>query len=102
MYVHFVGFSVSHAIQYDQSLMENQATEEEDMLENNVNTNSWNDEIACDTNIGTNGNREDMFEDDEEVSENSDVEDEFSGMEADQSEDKEGTEFGFWALNYYV
>ena len=103
MYVRFVGFGVGHAIQYDQSLMDNQATEEEDIFENNANTNSCNDETACDTNIGTDGNtREDMFEDDEEASENSDVEDEFLGMEVDQSESEEGAEFRFWALNCYV
>ena len=96
MYVRFVGFGVGHAIQYDQSLMDNQATEEEDIFENNANTNSCNDETACDTNIGTDGNtREDMFEDDEEASENSDVEDEFLGMEVHESEDEERPEFRF-------
>ena len=101
MYVRFVGFGVGHAIQYDRFLTEN--TEEEDIFdeifEDDTNTNSCDSETPCDTDIGADGNtREDVFEDDEEASENSDVEDEFSGMEVHESEDEERPEFRFWAL----
>jgi len=96
MYVRFVGFGVGHAIQYNQSLMENQATEEEDIFEDDTNTNFCDGKKACGTNNGADGNtREDISEDDEEASENSDVEDEFSGMEANESEGEEGHEFRF-------
>ena len=99
MYVHFVGFGVGHAIQYNQSSTENQAMEgdiSDDEIFENTNTNSCNGETPCDISIGTDGNtREDIFEDDEEAFENSDVEDEFSSMEVDESEGEEGAEFRF-------
>ena len=98
MYVRFVGFGVGHAIQYDQSSMENQAMEDisDDEIFENVNTNSCNGETPCDISIGADGNTgKDIFEDDEEASENSVIEDEFSSMEVDESEDEEGAEFRF-------
>ena len=98
MYVHFVGFGVGHAIQYDRFLTEN--TEEEDIFdeifEDDANTNSCDSETPCDTDIGADGNiREVVFEDDEEASENSDIEDVFSEMEVHESEDEERPEFRF-------
>ena len=96
MYIRFVGFGVGHAIQYNQSLMENQATEE-DIFENDMNPDSLDGETACDTNLGADGNtREDIFEDDEETSEASDVEDELSDMDVNESEGEEWPDFQFW------
>jgi len=99
MYVRFVGFGVGHTIQYDQFLTENQATEEDifdEIPEDNMNTNSYNGGTPCDTDIGTDGNtREDVFGDDDEASENSDVEDGFLGMEANESEGEVGSECSF-------
>ena len=68
----------------------------DEIFEDDTNTNSCDSETPCDTDIGADGNtREDVFEDDEEASENSDVEDEFSGMEVHESEDEERPEFRF-------
>ena len=98
MYVRFVGFGVGHAIQYDQSLTEHQATEDifDDTFEDDVNTNSSDGETSCDTDIDANENtRDDVFEGDEEASEDSDVENGFSDMEANESDREEGPEFRF-------
>ena len=97
MYVRFVGFGVGHAIQYNQSLMEHQATEEvifDDTFEDDANA-FYDGETPCDTDIGADEN-DDVFEGNEvEASEVSDIENEFSDIEVNESEGEEGPEFRF-------
>ena len=96
MYVRFVGFGVGHAIQYDQSLIEHQGTEDisDDTFEDDANANSYDGETPCDTDIDADENV-DVFEGDEEASKDSDVENEFSDIEENESEGEEGPGFRF-------
>jgi len=104
MYARFIGFGVGHDAQYDQSIinLENQDTED-GVDENQIPGNHENDasancsgEIACDTDMLGMEGREDTFDDDDdEASENSNTEDEFSDMEENESEGEEVPKFKF-------
>jgi len=104
MYARFIGFGVGHNTQYDQSIinLENQDTEDgvdENQIPRNYENDSsanCNGEIACDTDMLGMEGREDTFDDDDdEASENSNMEDEFSDMEENESEGEEVPEFKF-------